>query len=405
MAKNALDQIAEADLCTGCGLCAAIAGDSRVTMHMSPQGYLRPLVDGDLTAKEDEAIRATCPGLSITQTAEPGVRVDPRWGPIRYLGSGHSSDLEWRHHASSGGGLSAVLRYLVETNCVDGVIQVAGDNARPIDNVTVLNRSSDEILEAAGSRYAPSAPLAELHNVLEQPGRYAFVGKPCDVAALRAYSAKRPDIDAKIPYKLSFFCAGVPSRLGTGRILDTLGVTEDQLETFKFRGDGWPGYATAVTIDGKSHRMSYHDSWGGILSNHLQSRCKICADGVGSLADVVFADAWHCDDEGYPLFEEEHGRSAIIARTEVGQEILSGAIDHDYLESEPLEANSLIGMQPFQSRRKGLSLMRILALRLFGRRVPRYRNLSMFWVARRLPVKEAARNFAGTVRRIMRGAM
>ena len=50
--------------------------------------------------------------------------------------------------------------------------------------------------------------------------------------------------------------------------------------------------------------MSYHNSWGKILSRHVQHRCKICADGTGNPADLVCADAWHADDEGYPLFEE-----------------------------------------------------------------------------------------------------
>jgi coenzyme F420 hydrogenase subunit beta len=37
--------------------------------------------------------------------------------------------------------------------------------------------------------------------------------------------------------------------------------------------------------------MSYADSWGGILSRHVQFRCKICPDGTGGFADVVCADA------------------------------------------------------------------------------------------------------------------
>ena len=191
MSGNVLNRVLKADLCSGCGLCAAIAGDERVTMAMSDGGYLRPTVNGALTAEENAAIEATCPGLSVTQTAEPAATVDPRWGPILYLGSGYATDAQWRHHASSGGVLSAVLRYLLEAGEVDAVVQVAGDDERPIDNVTLINRTTDGVLAAAGSRYAPSAPLAGLHDLLRQDGRYAFVGKPCDVAALRAYARTR----------------------------------------------------------------------------------------------------------------------------------------------------------------------------------------------------------------------
>ena len=60
-----------------------------------------------------------------------------------------------------------------------------------------------------------------------------------------------------------------------------LGVAPEDLAAFRYRGDGWPGYATATRRDGSAERMSYNDSWGDILTRHVQFRCKICPDGVG----------------------------------------------------------------------------------------------------------------------------
>ena len=88
---------------------------------------------------------------------------------------------------------------------------------------------------------------------------------------------------------------------------------------FRYRGNGWPGQATATLRDGNTRSMSYHDSWGKILSHHVQHRCKVCADGTGTAADLVCADAWVSDERGYPVFEERDGVSLIVTRNAKGE--------------------------------------------------------------------------------------
>lgn len=120
-------------------------------------------------------------------------------------------------------------------------MQVRADPERPTGNVTSISTSRDEIMIAAGSRYAHSSPLAGLNDWLARPGRFAFVGKPCDVAALRARAAADPALADRVPLMLAFFCAGIPSDRAVGRILDRLQVPPGDVAAFRFRGDGWPG--------------------------------------------------------------------------------------------------------------------------------------------------------------------
>ena len=273
----ALARVARGDLCSGCGGCAGLA-PGRIEMVMEGPGWLRPRQSATLDPAQEEAIAATCPGLTVEQD-RPG---HPYWGPVLECRTGHSTDPALRRQASSGGGISALLVHLLETGAVDRVIQIAASDAVPVANETVVSVTPGEIFTAAGSRYAPSAPLARLEEMLETPGKAAFVGKPCDVAALRAIAKRDPRVDAKIPYLLSFFCAGVPSQTGAEAVVAKLGVAPDDLASFRYRGDGWPGYATATRRDGSAERMSYDDSWGDILTKHVQFRCKICPDGVGA---------------------------------------------------------------------------------------------------------------------------
>jgi coenzyme F420 hydrogenase subunit beta len=201
---------------------------------------------------------------------------------------------------------------------------------------------------------------------------------------------------------LSFFCAGTPGLSGGRAVLKALGTTPEETRAFRYRGNGWPGQATATLADGSTRSMSYHDSWGGILSRHVQHRCRICADGTGVAADLVCADAWESDAEGYPLFTEEAGTSLIVARTPEGAAILAAAVAAGRLETAAFDPKGLAAIQPGQrDRRHGLA-GRLAALRLAGRPVPRYRGLGVGAAARQGGLRISLRNFTGMLRRLAR---
>ncbi len=362
-------------------------------------GWLRPRQSADLEPAQEAAIAATCPGLTVEQD-RPG---HPYWGPVLECRTGHSTDPALRHQASSGGGISALLVHLLETRAVDRVIQTAASGTVPVANETVLSVTPGEVFAAAGSRYAPSAPLARLEDILEPPGKAAFVGKPCDVAALRAIARRDPRVDEKIPYLLSFFCAGVPSQAGAEAVVAKLGVAPDDLAAFRYRGDGWPGYATATRKGGGAERMSYNDSWGDILTRHVQFRCKICPDGVGGAADAVCADAWECDEHGYPIFEEREGSSLILSRTEKGEALVRAAMEAGRLAAEPLPLDAVTAMQPGQVSRKRGVAARLAALASLGRPRPSYSGFRLLSPAMEDGLAANLRNAAGTGRRVLRG--
>jgi len=397
----ALARVARGSLCAGCGGCALVA-PGKVEMEMRAPGFLRPAQLAPLSGREEALVARICPGLGQKVEAA-GRRDDPLWGPFLDMRMGHATDEGLRHVASSGGALSAVLVHLVESGAVEGVVQTAAAPAPPVANVTVLSRTPGGIAAAAGSRYAPSAPLAGLEAHLAAGRPLAFVGKPCDVAALRALAAEDARVDVAFPVMLSFFCAGVPSQTGAEAVLGVLGVAPDQVTAFRYRGHGWPGRATARLADGSERAMSYHDSWGGILSKHVQHRCKICADGTGAAADLVCADAWESDARGYPVFDERPGISLIVARTALGARLMAEAEAAGHIATAPFDPAALAAIQPGQRERRRALLARLLALRLAGRPVPRYRGLRLAAAARRNPVRRNLRNFLGMLRRVMRG--
>ncbi len=396
-----LDFVRDGDLCAGCGACAAVTHGKAVME--TRDGFHRPRQSEAFTVAEEAALASVCPGLGLSR--EKGKDDHVLWGGVLEIWQGWATDDAIRRQGSSGGVLTALLEYVLSSGEVAFVVQTGADDQTPYANKAVATSDKNEVFDAAGSRYAPSSPLEDLETHLSRGEPFAFVGKPCDVAALRAMATQDPRIDQLIPYKLSFFCAGVPSLNGARDILSALGVDDEETVTsFRYRGDGWPGQAKATLANGEARAMSYHDSWGKILTQHLQFRCKICPDGVGGAADLVCADAWVCDDKGYPVFEERDGVSLVIARTPAGARLAKAASEAGKVALEAGDIDAVVAMQPGQVKRKRLAASRLAALAALSRPRPTFKGFKLTEAARQAGVFANIKSFLGTCRRAVRRA-
>jgi coenzyme F420 hydrogenase subunit beta len=395
--RISIESVTTNGLCTGCGLCAAMAPTGHIRMQMNRSGFIRPVALKPLSSATNDAISSVCPGLTLSH-AKSAVAHHPLWGPLMSVQTGHAVDPAIRQQGSSGGAISALACYLLVTGKVGFIAQIAVDSADPLANKLQLSRTPNEVIQAAGSRYSPSAPLQSLGALLSMGEKFAFIGKPCDVAALRQYARINPAVDITVPYMISFMCAGIPSAHGTAELIQQLGADPKRLKSFRYRGDGWPGMARAVQTDGQRFEMDYNTSWGTILNKHLQFRCKICPDGTGEFADITCADAWYGQD-GYPDFTERDGRSLILSRTKAGTELLTTAVQSGAIFVEPLASSQIEKMQPYQADRKRVVLGRVAATRFARGIAPRYRRLGLLKASLRANPLHWLRNCWGTLRR------
>lgn len=394
-------RVLKGELCSGCGLCAGVSGGA-IRMESPPPGYNRPVTVGPISRATEAVIADACPGSTVAPwTGEP--KIHPYWGPWRRVDTGYALDETVRFEGSSGAAISGLLIHALRSGKVDRVLHIAPDPADPTRNVTIVSRTPDEVLARAGSRYTSSSPLAGIEEALAEGGAMAFVGKPCDASALRQLARHDARVARHVPVVISFFCGGIPSHAGVGRILKTMALEDQEITEFRFRGRGWPGDCVATAKGREPVRMSYPDSWGGHLSREVQFRCKICPDAVGGVADIACADAWYGDEAGYPSFEEEEGRSLIVTRTAAGEALLDAAVAAGDVATTPLPIDEIDKMQPSQARRKRMILARLAALPLTLQPQPRMAGLKVLAAARRAPLMEALRNLAGTVRRTLQG--
>jgi len=398
---GSVQDVVEAGLCAGCGICEGIAGRDAIEMAFDANGFLRPCVQKSYDAALPQ-IANVCPGISVQQKGNRGAGLLERlWGPVEAAWVGHATDPDIRWQASSGGVLSALLMFLLETAKVDYVIHLGADAENPLLPAVQISTTPDEVLARAGSRYAPTAPLVLLPRLLDEAcGRAAFVGKPCDVAALRAYGRMDKRVAAHVPFFISFFCAGVPSVHATYDVIRALGLDSAKVEYFRYRGHGWPGRATAIGRDGRELSMSYDESWGTILGPRLQFRCKICPDGIGEFADVACGDAWHLEDDR-PSFEEAPGQSLILCRTPMGSRLVEEATAAKYVAWQSFDLADLKLVQPYQRKRRQSILARLLALKLAGRSRPYYEGFYLAWNAWQGSPINFVRQFGGMLRRLL----
>lgn len=383
------------DACSGCGLCPQL--DAGISMRLDDNGYLRPAWDGDSTPIDGavSVFDRSCPGSRVTAPSAPeGAEHDALLGPNVGIWQAWATDDAIRTAGSSGGALTALHVWLLETGRAARITGAAAAPASPRRTVPVTIMTREQALAAAGSRYAP---VGALENTDAFRSDSAVAGKPCEVAALRAAA---PDlVDGEAPLLLSFFCAGTPSQSATDALLDELGVEPSRsVETLRYRGNGWPGRFTARSGD-LEVSADYDESWGRVLGPTTQWRCKICPDGVGQAADIVCADSWETDARGYPTFDEGDGVSALIARTPRGRDTILDAIEAGVIATRPLESAQLREAQPLQTARRRFLLARLLGSRLAGRRPPRYRGFDLLRLTVSKP-REAVRVLRGTFRRV-----
>lgn len=397
---ESIEEIVEANLCVGCGACGQ-AVPQKISIAVSEEGYTRPRIDIPLLRDEQSRAVSVCPGAEVLSNNEQANYHD-LWGPLVATRVGWSTNETLRHKASSGGGLSAIATFLLEHGRVDAVLHLGVSASDPLLNEFKISQTPDQVADNAGSRYAPGAPLTGLAQAVSRFQRIAVIGKPCDIVAIRKLARIDPVLQQRLQYCLSFMCAGVPSIKGTHAVIKALGFTPREIGQFRYRGNGWPGMATATTHAGQSNSMTYDDSWGKILNRHLQFRCKICIDGTGESADITCADAWYGSTEGYPSFDEEDGRSLVLSRTAAGEKLVQDAVAAAYLHVESLPVDHIEKMQPYQVNRKRLTFSRVAALRLFNKKIPSYSYRFLWRLARTASLKANAKSFLGMAKRLVK---
>ena len=376
-------EIVESGLCVGCGLCQAICGPDKVRFVMTPEGRERPVETGRISEEEWQTLSRTCPGMHSTGASDATQReaagIDPVWGPYQDLHLGHATDRDIRFRAASGGVLTALGKHLLDTRRVSFVLQVRASEKRPMRTDAVLSRSGGDVVNSAGSRYGPATPLAHIRAALDTGERFAFIGKPCDVTALRLYAREDPRMARQCKVMLALVCGGAPEFRKSRDLVHDLGYSEDDVTLMRYRGYGNPGRTRMEFRDGHAEERTYLEMWADESKWCIQARCKICPDAIGESADIATADFW---PGGAPTGEDA-GFNSILVRTRTGRMLLDDAVAAGAIALDRgLKVEDMSDTQPHQVRKKRMLWARFAGMRAADHCTPKVDGLRLADLAR-----------------------
>lgn len=380
------------DLCIGCGACAA-RPDSALIIRMGEDGRYRAALREGADPDAEGSYTEVCPfsdghdedELARTFLDAPGAGHDPSIGTHLSVSAGHVAGDGFRDEGSSGGMTSWFLHRLLEEDEIDAVLHVKPGESKtdPLFGFGV-SETVAQMRAGAKTRYYPVEMSEVLRHVRENPGRYAVVGVPCFIKAVRLSQLADPLLAERIRFCVGLVCGHLKSARFAESLAWEQGVAPAELTGIDFRvksDERSDRYSVSVTAaDGTTQttltsQLSVTD-WG--MGFFKYTACDYCDDVLAETADITFGDAWLPEFTGDPK-----GDNIVVTRSRAAKEVFdrnSGALQLTDITAERAARSQDAGLR---HRREGLAY-RLARERQNGRQVPRKRvDPSMELPARR----------------------
>ena len=338
MARD-LPLVVESGLCVGCGACAA-AEPQTITMRLGTLGgYLPVRKDGGALDElpEDVLTRASavCPFSGKARNEDSigqelfdrdGAQHHAVLGYHQKIVAGHVEEGEYRELGTSGGLTSWVLAQLFEEGEVDAVVHVASTLdglPNPLSRYTI-SRSIPDLFAGRKSRYHVQTLNEVMDEVRTVPGRYAIVGVPCFIKAVRLLADQDEIIRNRVVFGASLFCGHIKSTLYSDYLARSVELETPTVRDIDYRHKE-PGrppnrYCSKITTFDEQEVIRGAEqipmaNWGiGIFK---LGACDYCDDITGETADISFGDAWLP-----PFMSDWRGTNVAVARSQLATRIL-----------------------------------------------------------------------------------
>lgn len=288
---NSLSGVIDAGMCIGCGACEMV--DPTVQVSLNPKRLIfEPETPGSIDAA------AVCPAVAvdyegIQKYLFPNADIGP-FGVVRSVHLSQSVDNQRNLKASSGGLIKELLRSLLQSGDIDGVIAL--DHVDGINFAARLVTDADDIDTLPGSIYHNLKQTPALELLRDTPGRLAIVAIPCELEGLYAWVKNyAPELRSKIAITIGLLCGWQYSHHSINAMGEYLGYNPEEIADISYRGGGPVGKLTVNTRDGKVYTASRRVDFGYQVAfdRHFNTtRCHVCINHSNFFADLVVGDAW-----------------------------------------------------------------------------------------------------------------
>lgn len=323
-------QLAEKDVCTGCGACSYVCSRNCIEMRENQVGIVLPVIDTDKCIDCHRCMKA-CPVINIPERSTP-YKVYAAW----------SHDEVQRKTSASGGAAYELYKYALHNGYL-----VVGASQNPDFSVCLKAASNiDEIAGFKNSKYVFSEAwhvYPHVNKALIGGRKVLFVGLPCQVAAAKSLFKSFGNI-----VYVEILCHGttpvsylkqhidmLENALGKKAARMSFRAPEAETHSYTFslydnQGDCF--YAKHVN-DGDSYQFGYHRS---VSYRENCYHCKFATpERVG---DIVLCDFYGLG-KTYPCSYDAKNVSCIIVNTDSGNVFMQEIIaSHNlFVEDRPVE--------------------------------------------------------------------
>ena len=367
-----LENIVSRNICLGCGTCQGVCPQNAISMILDEcSGCYVPVVNDEL-----------CINCNLCYEICPGYIVDydflnqSIWGAIpdnynigNYI-SGYKAytvDDSIRYNCSSGGIITALLIYAFQKNYIDYALVTGMSDDKPWLAKSYIAHSVEDIIRSSGSKYCLAPTNIVLQDILKTEGRYAVVGLPCHIHAIRKAQLKIPKLKKRIKYLFGLFCASGRSLNGLKNLMNQLNIPLSSVSSLKYRGQGWPGKLEVVTINKEQVTVKLEDYYP-LMCLHNPYRCSLCHDKSSELADLSFGDLWIPEERA----TIGHGKSICIVRNKISASLFHSASRDGVISISEIDESEIVrAIQP-ENKKRLISARIVLcrAVRLRKKGVP-----------------------------------
>lgn len=337
-----LQAVVNTGLCIGCGICA-YSDKVGATRYSHKDGQALPVISAQSNA--DPMALAICPGKGydiVADSAElygAGTQYDLDLGRLYSCYAAHSNDEAVLARASSGGLMTQLALFLLESKRVDRVLVTHFTYGSAPRAECILAQSRSELLQSQGSKYCPVDLSKAVREIKESNFRVAVLGTPCQIAGIRNIQKQDPAFRDKVVMTIATFCGGVKSYHNVDLLTSRNGIEPRAVTFFRFRGKGQPGSMLIEGNSGERVEIPYPQYVGHTgLSKHL--RCHLCVDATGELADIACGDAW------LPRFQNS-GRawSVVLTRSRTAADLVEEMIARRVITTQQVSVDEIRASQ------------------------------------------------------------
>ncbi|UCD25975.1 MAG: Coenzyme F420 hydrogenase/dehydrogenase, beta subunit C-terminal domain [Candidatus Bathyarchaeota archaeon] len=329
--KDLTEEVIEKGICGKCGGCVSFCSAGELNALEMGKNEVPRYID------EDKCLKCgicylICPQTeSLNEELQEKFGWRPPVGDYQRTTSAQTTRKEIEKKCTDGGVVTSLLLYLLERNMINGAIvsKKTGRFARR----AIVARTSEELVEAAGSMFSGSLHLEELGGEyttytpilstvksLEKGYLHdiAVVGTPCQINAIRKMQCLGIIPAHLIKYTIGLFCIENFSFDDVAREMleKKLDINLEKIVKLNIKDDFVISLTKGVTIHVPLEEV--HEV--------ARPACFACKDFSNEYADISVGGL--ASPDGY---------TTTMIRTGVGASVFNGALSHGYIKERTFQ--------------------------------------------------------------------